>query len=317
MADAVVTRWNLVNEFTAREAACLAIGIDPGDPEGAVRKADPVVRRMRQDYGMQLGFATLVLVQDDRSTSQQLPQRQPRPPLEGLVGRRLRSMWLSPLDVRGITARESILQLADRFDNEMFSRSEIRDYFESIGLESEYAFDPSRLDPASLRDDDGDGDGGGEPVVDERVVELRDDVEITAFVDRGSDGLDAAREESTSTSEYPELKQMRLRVTGYRGLMKAARRPMIKAARVRPPNERVFVQKMRLQEERIIEILRSLGLEPTALAPTMRGRSDKMRVRDLALADSSLFLSATVFEQAWQRLRKDGRIAGGRPRNRR
>lgn len=77
------------------------------------------------------------------------------------------------------------------------------------------------------------------------------------------------------------------------------------------PSKTPVAPKMQRQETRIIELLQANGFDPLEL-PTRKGRGDgaKSIVKDLAIQERGLFTSST-FDAAWDRLRKDGRLAGG------
>ena len=70
--------------------------------------------------------------------------------------------------------------------------------------------------------------------------------------------------------------------------------------------------KMQRQEDRIIELLQTNGFDPLNL-PTRNGRGDgaKSIVRKLAEQESDLRFTTSTFDAAWDRLRKEGRLAGG------
>jgi hypothetical protein len=67
------------------------------------------------------------------------------------------------------------------------------------------------------------------------------------------------------------------------------------------------------QEERIIELLRTKGYDPSQLPKRPRqgyGSGVKAEMKSLALREPQLFTEST-FNKAWDRLRKNGCIAGG------
>ncbi len=71
------------------------------------------------------------------------------------------------------------------------------------------------------------------------------------------------------------------------------------------------VPKQRAQENRILELLASKGHDPMKLPDREPGRPGvKSEIRALALVDRGLYTAGT-FDDAWQRLRDDDRVAGG------
>ena len=65
------------------------------------------------------------------------------------------------------------------------------------------------------------------------------------------------------------------------------------------------------QENRVLEMLKSSGYDPLNLPDRQPGKSGaKTVIKRLALLEPALF-TAKTFTTAWERLRGDGRIAGG------
>ena len=65
------------------------------------------------------------------------------------------------------------------------------------------------------------------------------------------------------------------------------------------------------QENRILELLKSKGNDPLKLPDRQRGKGGpKAAIKKLALLEPALFTNKT-FDTAWERLRGEGRIAGG------
>jgi hypothetical protein len=77
------------------------------------------------------------------------------------------------------------------------------------------------------------------------------------------------------------------------------------------PPEAVFPLKQQRQEQRILEILRSLGFDPQSLPQRPAGkRGVKSTVKAVARDEPRLF-TAKTFDTAWERLRDDGSLVGG------
>ena len=71
------------------------------------------------------------------------------------------------------------------------------------------------------------------------------------------------------------------------------------------------ILKQLAQGNRILELLKSKGHDPLNLADRKAGkRGAKSEIRTLALSEPALFTKKT-FNNAWQSLRDDGRVAGG------
>lgn len=72
----------------------------------------------------------------------------------------------------------------------------------------------------------------------------------------------------------------------------------------------VALPKQRVQESRILELLKDQGYEPLKLSQRKPGKpGPKAEIRTLALNEPALFTKSS-FEKAWERLRNDGAVAG-------
>jgi hypothetical protein len=289
--DADLSRWHHVRAFSARDAVCLALGIDPADPAGETWKAEPILQLMRWDYGLSVAVTLHVLVQVVHNTALPPHQRR-RPALDGLVGDRLGKLWMSPVAPEEPSVNDLISRLRENFDTEVFRRRELRDYFTSIGIVSVYDFDARAPEAPSVQED-WQLDLG----LDKAATYLtQDEFQVEAFVDTGlvpAEVLGAPRQSPT----------------GHPDLSRGPSKPAAVGIESRPR----FKQKMPFQEDRIIEIICSLGFDPKSLPPASRRYSVKKQVQKLAI-DGSLFTTTSVFKATWQRLRDDGRIGGGRTR---
>jgi hypothetical protein len=305
--DADLSRWHHVREFSARDAVCLALGIDPADPAGQTWKAEPILRRMRWDYGLTVALVVDQLTRVIHNTALPPSQRR-RPALGGLTGYRLRTLWVSPSAPDAGSNVELITRLTDRFDEEVFSRTELHEYFSSVAIVSVYDFDARAPEAPSVQ-----ADGQPDLSLDEDATDLtQDECEVEAFVDTGLVSAEVPGAPGQSPTRHLGLKRMILQVKGYREFLRSARRRPSKPAAASIESRPRFKQKMALQEDRIIEIICSLGFEPKSLPPAGRSDSVKLQVRKIALLDQ--LFTASVFDATWQRLRSDGRIGGGRTR---
>lgn len=84
----------------------------------------------------------------------------------------------------------------------------------------------------------------------------------------------------------------------------AATPAIVEPATVAPP------LKQPSQEARILELLKAQGYDPKNLTQRMPGKpGPKAEIRTMALTEIKLF-SKSSFQKAWERLRRDGEIAG-------
>ena len=67
-------------------------------------------------------------------------------------------------------------------------------------------------------------------------------------------------------------------------------------------------KKQRDQEDAILEQIQKLGLDPLALPPDRSGRDGVKKDVRVALKSAPLFQGSTIFDKAWERLRKQDRI---------
>ncbi|MGE0801582.1 MAG: hypothetical protein AB7G13_22355 [Lautropia sp.] len=71
-------------------------------------------------------------------------------------------------------------------------------------------------------------------------------------------------------------------------------------------------QRWPAQEDVVLGLVRELGFDPERLPKALPGKGGvKAQVRDLAKDRHRQLFEGRVFEKAWDRLRKDGRIADG------
>jgi hypothetical protein len=68
------------------------------------------------------------------------------------------------------------------------------------------------------------------------------------------------------------------------------------------------IQRQAAQEAHILEVIRTLRVDPMALDMKPGRRGAKSRIREICLAERSLF-TLVSFDKAWQRLRSQGRIS--------
>lgn len=251
-----LSHWDLVDEFTAREAACLIFGFDPNDPSAPTWKVEPLLKRMRESYSRSAIGVVLYLQSEGEwnpewekdfeqgFTEEEFTEKWGQDfggavnisAFMELMGRRLTFFYLSTerqsSDLR--PSEEVMTRLSAEFDQDTFRRPEISQWLSIFKIESKYRFDRS-----------------------------------------------CALEPSGSPKTH------------------AANTP-----------------KMRLQEDWIIEKIRELDHNPEQLPPPSHRGGVKATVKKYALEyrdtnGRSLFPSAETYDNVWERLRKEGRIAGG------
>jgi len=143
-----LSRWDLVDSFSAKEAACLALGFDPNDPNAPAWKIEPIVRAMRKHYEMCAAFVVI-----NRRTDPTDPDGvkvEISRPAADLIGKKLMFQWLS--SEAGSVCQdhaEEIHRLTLWFESEQFLRSQLTKYFAGVGIEPKYRFD------ATQRESDG------------------------------------------------------------------------------------------------------------------------------------------------------------------
>lgn len=134
-----LSRWDLVDEFTAQQAACLILGFDPNNPDAQTWATEPLLIRMRESYQRTVIGVVFKLREDDSN-------------VEGinvvgefmeLMGRRLMFFYLDTErhaeDVH--QAEDAINRLSGWFDQEKFRRPEIARWLSLFEIESQYQFD--------------------------------------------------------------------------------------------------------------------------------------------------------------------------------
>ncbi|MEM5316089.1 hypothetical protein [Paraburkholderia sp. JHI869] len=77
------------------------------------------------------------------------------------------------------------------------------------------------------------------------------------------------------------------------------------------PAAAVHVSRAERQEARVLEVIRALGFDPLALPPTKGKSGVKAKVWVVCSKEAGL-LTRSSFEHAWERLRADKRIQGGK-----
>lgn len=140
--------WNFQNNFSAREAAALILGLDPNSPNIEEWRLDAVLRRMQRDYKAILNAHSERYVYDD-------DEYEHEETLELLDEARsldatLSSVWMELLvdflyeDRSDDPDAEFDDWLSDPhqtdFNSQMFSRREIDRWLKTIGLVSRYEF---------------------------------------------------------------------------------------------------------------------------------------------------------------------------------
>jgi len=90
-------------------------------------------------------------------------------------------------------------------------------------------------------------------------------------------------------------------------------RPTAKAAIVTTPPEQTPLQtqpvsRLKAQDDQIISKIIALGLDPKRLQKNMQGKSGVKADIRAALGDKGIWAGTTVFDKAWERLRKMGDI---------
>lgn len=160
-----LSHWDLVDEFTAREAACLIFGFDPNDPSAPTWKVEPLLKRMRESYSRSAIGVVLYLQSEGEwnpewekefeqgFTEEEFTEKWGQDFRGGvnisafmeLMGRRLTFFYLSTerqsSDLR--PSEDVMTRLSAEFDQDTFGRPEISRWLALFKIESQYQFDRS------------------------------------------------------------------------------------------------------------------------------------------------------------------------------
>lgn len=134
-----LSRWDLIDEFTAQQAACLMLGMDPNDPKASTWETEPILIRMRESY-QRTAIGIVFKLREDDSNPEGVKMVGD---FMELMGRRLSFFYFETErqaeDVR--QADDVITRLSGWFDQEMFRRPELVRWLSLLEIESQYQFD--------------------------------------------------------------------------------------------------------------------------------------------------------------------------------
>lgn len=135
-----LSHWDLVDEFTARETACLIFGMDPNDPRAPTWKVEPLLRRMRESYSRTVAGVVIELTRDPHNPDDLKPSN-----FMELMGRGLTFFYLRTERQADELwpVEDAIARLEGSFEQERFSRPEISRWLSLFRIESKYRFDRS------------------------------------------------------------------------------------------------------------------------------------------------------------------------------
>ncbi len=132
-----LSRWDLADEFTANEAACLMLGFDPHNPDAPTWAIKPILKRMRGSY-QRTAIGIVLSLQEDKDSPEGLKVSN----FMELMGRKLTFFYLETdrqsSDLR--PSDEVITRLSAGFEQDTFRRPEIARWLSLFQIESKYQF---------------------------------------------------------------------------------------------------------------------------------------------------------------------------------
>ncbi len=135
-----LSRWDLVDEFTAREAACLILGFDAHDPNAPTWAIEPILKRMRESYS-RTAIGVVLDLQHDKDN----PEGVKVSNFMELLGHKLQFFYLSTerqsSDLR--PSEDVMARLSAGFDQDTFRRPEISRWLSLFQIKSKYQFEKS------------------------------------------------------------------------------------------------------------------------------------------------------------------------------
>lgn len=136
-----LSRWDLVDEFTAKEAACLILGLDAHDPAAPTWAVEPILKRMRESYE-RTAICMVLDLQQDKNNQEGLKVRN----FMELMGRKLMFFYFETERQSGdLRPTDEVTdRLCKWFDQDTFRRPEIARWLSLFSIESKYPFDPSQ-----------------------------------------------------------------------------------------------------------------------------------------------------------------------------
>lgn len=133
-----LSRWDLADEFTANEAACLMLGFDPHNPDAPTWAIEPILKRMRESY-RRTAIGIVLSLQEDKDSPEGLKVSN----FMELMGRELTFFYLETdrqsSDLR--PSDEVMTRLSAGFEQDTFRRPEIARWLSLFQIESKYQFD--------------------------------------------------------------------------------------------------------------------------------------------------------------------------------
>lgn len=151
MAD--LFHWDFATEFTGQQIAALILGLDPAQAGAHPERLEPVLRRLDQAYREGLSRCWDRHSSAEKATAPKSAETD----LRGAFVQALDQMASNGAD--DFSVQREIEGLWDRFDEDLFARTEVVRWLASTGMQSAYRFDQQaegarRIDtPASKREE--------------------------------------------------------------------------------------------------------------------------------------------------------------------
>lgn len=144
------------------------------------------------------------------------------------------------------------------------------------------------------------------------IYELHEWMKKQGFQTFDANGMPTTPRKGVSAIKPNDIEDlMMLRVADVRSKAKAQGLAWPENQGVQVKSMRKPIQRLPLQEDLILELICSMGLDPMNLPPFKvgaHGESVKKKIRSEARKNKAVFTSEAVFENAWLRLSKQGRI---------
>jgi hypothetical protein len=128
--------WDFATDFTGIQAASLVAGVDPAQYEIAREKVAPVLDRISRSYELARGYYRDVYMADTSDLDPDLPNEA----LESIGMRRKVGQVTNRAEE--VRFAEWLLEDASDFEQQRFSRTQLADWLDAIGLTSVYPFNP-------------------------------------------------------------------------------------------------------------------------------------------------------------------------------
>jgi hypothetical protein len=136
-----LSHWDGTASFSADEAAALAVGVDPADPQAQTFKAAPTLARMREGHRIARAFVSQVMTPEEFVVGRRNPQWRDAlvSELFDLYPDLQKEPWPSDPD-RPYELPRRFRGEDGNFETQRFARVELHRWFAVVGIKAAYQF---------------------------------------------------------------------------------------------------------------------------------------------------------------------------------